>query len=171
MSDLHYTFRVEWSAEDDEWVGLVAEFPSLSWLADDPVEALQGIRGIVDEVVDDMRANEEEVPESLAERRYSGKFLVRTSPELHRRLAIEAAEQGVSINQWAVQKLSGRESAEHLSALQTLVVLLRDDVQPGVPGLRENGPSKANANTVARKKPVKVASASRRRPTKSIASG
>ena len=38
--------------------------------------------------------------------KYSGKFLVRTSPALHARLAVEAAEQNVSMNQWAVQKLA-----------------------------------------------------------------
>jgi predicted HicB family RNase H-like nuclease len=38
----------------------------------------------------------------------SGKFVVRTSPALHARLVIEAAEQNVSMNQWVVQKLSGR---------------------------------------------------------------
>ncbi len=29
----HYTYRVTWSSEDKEYVGLCAEFPSLSWLA------------------------------------------------------------------------------------------------------------------------------------------
>ena len=37
------TYRVEWSPADNEWVALVAEFPSLSWLAADPVEALRGL--------------------------------------------------------------------------------------------------------------------------------
>ncbi|MGV7292077.1 antitoxin HicB, partial [Mycobacterium kansasii] len=32
MNEYHYTYRVEWSPEDGEWVGLCAEFPSLSWL-------------------------------------------------------------------------------------------------------------------------------------------
>ena len=109
MSELHYTYRVEWSPEDEEWAGLVAEFPSLSWLDPDPVEAMRGIRDLVVDVVADMRAEGETVPEPLAERRYSGKVFVRTSPELHRRLTIEAAEQGVSVNQWAMQKLAERE--------------------------------------------------------------
>jgi len=108
VSELHYTYRVEWSPEDDEWVGLVAEFPSLSWLDPDLVEAMRGIRDLVESVVDDMRQTGETPPEPLAERRYSGKVFVRTSPELHRRLTIEAAEQGVSVNQWAMQKLAER---------------------------------------------------------------
>ncbi len=38
----HYTYRVTWSAEDEEFVGLCAEFPSLSWLAGSRDEALGG---------------------------------------------------------------------------------------------------------------------------------
>lgn len=111
MSGLHYTYRVEWSPEDGEWVGLVAEFPSLSWMDPDPVAAMQGVYKLVQEVVVDIQEAGEIPPEPLAERRYSGKVFVRTSPELHRRLTIEAAEQGVSINQWAMQKLAVRPLA------------------------------------------------------------
>ena len=46
MTD-HYTYRITWSAEDGEHVGLCAEFPSLSWLAPTPDEALAGIRRLV----------------------------------------------------------------------------------------------------------------------------
>ena len=42
-----YTYRVTWSEEDDEFVGLCAEFPSLSWLSDTPEESLKGIRSLV----------------------------------------------------------------------------------------------------------------------------
>lgn len=50
-----YTYRVTWSDEDNEFVGLCAEFSMLSWLAASPEEALKGIRSIVDECVEDMR--------------------------------------------------------------------------------------------------------------------
>jgi len=54
-----YTYRVTWSQEDDQCVGLCAEFPSLSWLANTPEKALRGIRKVVAEVVEDMHANKE----------------------------------------------------------------------------------------------------------------
>jgi predicted RNase H-like HicB family nuclease len=38
-----YTYRVTWSEEDEEYVGLCAEFPGLSWLASTPEEALAGV--------------------------------------------------------------------------------------------------------------------------------
>lgn len=100
-----YTYRVTWSEEDQQYVGLCVEFPGLSWLAASPVEALEGIRQVVADVVDDMTANGEEIPEPIALRQFSGKFLVRVPPELHRRLALEAAEAGVSLNRLASAKL------------------------------------------------------------------
>ena len=101
-----YTYRVTWSEEDEEYVGLCVEYPSLSWLAPTPQEALEGIRAVVADVVADMEASEETVPEPIALRYYSGKFTVRIPPDLHRRLALEAAESGISLNRLASAKLS-----------------------------------------------------------------
>jgi predicted HicB family RNase H-like nuclease len=78
-------------------VGLCAEFPSLSWLALTPEAALKGIRKVVADVVHDMREHGEEPPEPIASKRYSGKFMVRVPPEVHRDLALQAAEAGVSL--------------------------------------------------------------------------
>jgi predicted HicB family RNase H-like nuclease len=102
----HYTYRVVWSEEDAQWVGLCAEFPSLSWLAPTPEDALRGIRKTVAEVVKDMKAGGERVPEPISSRRYSGKFMVRVPPAVHRRLAVEAAEEEVSLNRLISAKLS-----------------------------------------------------------------
>ena len=102
----HYTYRVTWSAEDNEHVGLCAEFPSLSWLAPTPEKALGGIRRVVGEVVADMQASGEVIPEALAEKQYSGRFMVRVPSVVHRTLATEAAEQGVSINRLVSAKLA-----------------------------------------------------------------
>jgi predicted HicB family RNase H-like nuclease len=106
MSVDHYTYRVTWSPEDSEHVALCAEFPSLSWLARTPEAALKGIRQLVAEAVVDMHANGEEVPAPLAEKHYSGEFRVRIPPAVHRSLALQAAEQGVSLNRLASAKLA-----------------------------------------------------------------
>jgi predicted HicB family RNase H-like nuclease len=106
MSVDHYTYRVTWSAEDGEHVGLCAEFPSLSWLAKTPEAALKGIRRVVTDAVADIQATGETVPVPLAEKHYSGEFRVRIPPQVHRALATEAAEQGVSLNRLASAKLA-----------------------------------------------------------------
>jgi hypothetical protein len=85
----HYTYP----PEHREYVGRCIELP---W------------QQAVDEFVAERTADGEEVPAPLSERQYSGKFVVRTSPALHARLVIEAAEQKLSMNQWVVQELSGR---------------------------------------------------------------
>jgi len=102
----HYTYRVTWSPEDGEHIGLCVEFPSLSWLAASPEKALVGIRQVVTSVVKDMQDNGEEVPQPMADREYSGKFLVRVPPTIHRALAIRAAEEGVSLNRFVGAKLA-----------------------------------------------------------------
>jgi len=102
----HYSYRVIWSEDDSEYVGLCAEFPSLSWLAKSPEDALYGIREVVADVVIEMQKAGEIVPEPLSSKKYSGKFMVRVPPEVHRKLAMEAAESGVSLNRLASAKLA-----------------------------------------------------------------
>lgn len=101
----HYTYRVAWSAEDGEFVATVAEFPSLSWLAPSQFGALEGLEALLTDVIVDMQEQGEDVPEPLSERSYSGKFNLRLGEKLHREVAMHAAEENLSINQWVVRKI------------------------------------------------------------------
>lgn len=101
----HYTYRITWSANDEEYVGLCVEFPGLSWLSDSQEDALKGIRKVVVDVIEDMKNEGEDIPQPMATKKYSGKFMVRILPEQHRSLAIQAAETGVSLNRLASSKL------------------------------------------------------------------
>jgi predicted HicB family RNase H-like nuclease len=101
-----YTYRVTWSEEDEEHVGLCAEFPSLSWLDSSPEKALAGVRKLVKGVLTDMDSEGESIPEPIALKSFSGKFMVRVPPETHRMLAVQAAESGVSLNRLVSSKLS-----------------------------------------------------------------
>ena len=101
-----YTYRVMWSEEDEEFVGLCAEFPSLSWLAASPEDALKGIRNVVRKCLKDMAVSREEIPEAISSRKYSGKFMVRVPPEVHRHLVVKAAEAGISLNRVVSAKLA-----------------------------------------------------------------
>ena len=68
--------------------------------------ALRGIRQIVSQVVGDMDASGEAKPAPLAGKHYSGEFRVRIPPDVHRALAMQAAEQGISLNRLASAKLA-----------------------------------------------------------------
>ena len=102
----HYAYRLVWAAEDQEFVATCAEFPSVSWLDADQVEALKGLEVLVGEVLGDLEAEGEEVPQPSAERSFSGKLNLRPGSELHRRAALAAAEAGLSINSYLVSKVS-----------------------------------------------------------------
>lgn len=101
-----FTYRITWSAEDGSYLARCGEFPSLSWLARTPQAALAGIRKLVAQVLADMQGNGETPVQPLANRNFSGEFRVRIPPQMHRALAIEAAEQGVSLNRLVSAKLA-----------------------------------------------------------------
>ena len=84
----HYTYRVEWSPDDGEYIGRCIELPTPLKRAPSAHEALTAITAAADEYLN----------------------------ELQECLALEAAEQRVSMNQWVVQKLSGRELRRGLGA-------------------------------------------------------
>jgi predicted HicB family RNase H-like nuclease len=105
-----YTYRVTWSDEDSEYVGLCTEFPSLSWLAATRDEALHGIEALVRDVVADMKRRGETLPEPISTHDFSGTFKVRIPAALHRRLVMEAADSSVSLNRLVSMKLAITET-------------------------------------------------------------
>jgi len=102
----HYTYRVSWSEEDQEFVGTCFEFPSLSHLDENRHAALEGIEALVRDVVADMERENEVPPVPIADQRFSGNFQTRVPSDLHRRLTLEAAEAGVSLNRLVSYKLT-----------------------------------------------------------------
>ena len=57
-----YDYSVRWSEEDEAFLALVAEFPSLSAFGDTEAEALREIRFVVAAVLEDLRENGEPIP-------------------------------------------------------------------------------------------------------------
>lgn len=102
----YYSYRVVWSQEDQEHVGLCAEFPSLSYVNKDISKALKGISDLVSDVIDDMVKNNETIVEPISKRNYSGKFVVRITPQRHKELSLKAMEDGVSLNHYICDKLA-----------------------------------------------------------------
>jgi predicted HicB family RNase H-like nuclease len=104
-----YQYSVGWSEEDQAYIGTVAEFPSLAAHGDSFEDALKEILTVVTDVLVDLRDSGERVPEPFGKREYSGTLNVRMPKDLHRKLAIEAARQEVSLNQWIISKLASSE--------------------------------------------------------------
>jgi predicted RNase H-like HicB family nuclease len=68
-----YTYRVLWSEEDQQYVGVCSEFPLLSHLAGSPAEALDGVVMLVRTAIADMQKTMETAPIPLAIRRLGGR--------------------------------------------------------------------------------------------------
>ncbi|MDD2857853.1 MAG: toxin-antitoxin system HicB family antitoxin [Candidatus Nanopelagicales bacterium] len=100
-----YTYRLAWSVKEEEFIATVVEFPSLSWIADTREGALASLTSVVEEVLQDMLAEGEEIPTPWDERTFSGKFNLRLGPDLHRRIALEAAERHESMNTYVIKHL------------------------------------------------------------------
>lgn len=100
-----YSYKVAWSEEDKEFVGLCLEYPSLSALAKTPGIALKEIRFVVKNTVVSLQNEGEQIPEPLSLKKFKGNLTLRVPPEIHRKLASDAAEAGVSINQYILSKV------------------------------------------------------------------
>jgi len=93
-----YNYSVLWSEEDEAFVSRVTEFPSLAAHGKTQEKAIEELRQVVSIVIEDLISNRETVPLPIGKRKFSGKLNVRMSSELHRRLAVESEQQGVSLN-------------------------------------------------------------------------
>lgn len=100
-----YLYSVGWSEKDDAFIARVAEFPSLAAHGDTQEDALREIKDVVKFVLSDLKENKEPVPEPLGKRSFSGRLVLRMPEYLHRKLALEASQQGVSLNQLLNLKL------------------------------------------------------------------
>ena len=101
----HYLYSVGWSEADDSFVARVAEFPSLAAHGDTQEEALSEIKDVVGFVLNDLKESDEPIPEPFGKRSFSGKLVLRMPEYMHRQLAIEAMQQGISLNQLLNLKL------------------------------------------------------------------
>jgi predicted HicB family RNase H-like nuclease len=102
----HYTYRMEWSKEDDTHIARCLEFPSLAAHGDTSEKALTEIKKAVKASIKWMKEEKEEIPEPLGEADYSGNYALRMGKEKHRELTIEAKEYGISLNQLLLSKIS-----------------------------------------------------------------
>src|SRR5690625_850521 len=97
--------------EEGDWLAHLMEIPEISAFADTPEQALHELTLAWEGVKESYRKHGEAIPIAPARREYSGQFNVRIDKRLHRRLAVEAARAGISLNALVTQKLA--ENVEH----------------------------------------------------------
>jgi predicted RNase H-like HicB family nuclease len=100
-----YLYSVGWSEADAAFVARVAEFPSLAAHGATQEDAMREIKNVVEFVIQDLKENDEPIPEPVGKRSYSGRLVLRMPEYMHRQLALEAMQQGISLNQLLNLKL------------------------------------------------------------------
>jgi predicted RNase H-like HicB family nuclease len=103
----HYTKLVEWSNEDGCFVGSAPPIIGPCCHGDDEAKVYAELCRIVAEWIELLQNEGSSLPESLGKvSDFSGKFVLRLEPALHRRLAAKALASGESLNNFCVEKLA-----------------------------------------------------------------
>jgi len=90
----------------DYYYATVLEFDGCMSHGETKIEALENIQEAMAGWIQTKLENGFPVPSPIDESQYSGKFVLRIPKSLHARLAIEAEKEGVSLNQYALYRLS-----------------------------------------------------------------
>ena len=104
-----YTYRIEWSDEDEAYIGRCLEFPLLSSQEKTQDAALKEIRIAVEASVKWMKDEGEKLPEPLGTQKYKGRIVLRVPPEMHKELVVGSKEAGVSLNQFLLSRVARAE--------------------------------------------------------------
>lgn len=102
-----YDMKVFWSREDGEWIAVAPELPGCSASSDTPAAALTELETAMELWLAARHEKGWTIPRPIATREIKGKILIRLPKGQHRELLEQAAEQGVSLNQYCLWKLTG----------------------------------------------------------------
>jgi len=111
MIDKHkYLKLVEWSEEDKCYVGSIPGWIGKCCHGDDELKVYNELNIILDEWINIYKNEGMALPEST-NKKYSGKFVLRTGADLHKALALKALNEGDSLNSFVIKKLKKIVSA------------------------------------------------------------
>ncbi len=97
---------VEWSDEDGCFVGTCPGLMYGGIHGQDEAKVYAELCEAVEEVLEILEKDGHTLPEPLAGKKFSGKFVVRLEPALHRRLALKARVAGESLNSFVTKTLA-----------------------------------------------------------------
>jgi predicted RNase H-like HicB family nuclease len=103
----HYIKLVEWSEEDGCFVGSAPPLIGPCCHGNDETKVYAELCQIVEEWIEILATDGTPLPEATNDRRkYSGKFVLRVEPAMHRRLALKALAEGESLNSYCAKTLA-----------------------------------------------------------------
>jgi predicted HicB family RNase H-like nuclease len=101
----NYSKFVEWSDEDHCFIGRCPEIMGGGVHGKDEARVYAELCQAVEEMLELIHADGQPLPEPLGKKAFSGKFVLRVEPAIHRRLAAKALAAGESLNSYCVKAL------------------------------------------------------------------
>lgn len=151
MNNSAYSFRVVWSDEDDAFVAVCPEFPGVSAVGDSAEQALAEAKVALELMIETLEEEGVALPEPATLSDYSGQFRLRVPRTLHALLAERAADEGVSLNTYAVSILSaGVGSDRSLKQVQRCIGFMLGELRSDLYGtlLRSRHQTNTTASSV-----------------------
>jgi len=99
-----YLKIVEWSEEDNCYIGSVPGWIGKCCHGDDEMKVYQEVCEVIDEWIELYKKEGRSLPPP-SNKKYSGKFVLRTGSDLHQALAVRAMNEGESLNKFVVKVL------------------------------------------------------------------
>jgi len=101
----NYLKLVEWSDEDQCYIGTCPGFFGGGVHGDDECKVYNELCQVVDEWIDIYKQDGKPLPPATVNKDYSGKFNLRVGEDLHKILSISALKAGISLNAYCLQQL------------------------------------------------------------------
>lgn len=95
-----YVVTIAWSEEDQVYVAEAPELPGCATHGANMSEASKNIEDAIETWLKGAKESGYSIPDPVTTKNYSGKFVARIDPKLHRQLAIKSIEQGKSLNRF-----------------------------------------------------------------------
>jgi antitoxin HicB len=105
IESLEYQVNLAFDPRDEIYVARVPELENCHSHGDTPEEALSNVREAIELWIETAKAKHIPIPEPVSKRKFSGKFVLRTSVELHAQLVQAALVHGKSMNDLVVEIL------------------------------------------------------------------
>lgn len=101
-----YLKLVEWSEKDGRFVGSAPPIIGPCCHGATEAEVMAQLTPIVEEWIEVMLKDGHPLPAGTAGKKYSGQFVVRIAPELHKKASLKALARGESLNQFVAAALA-----------------------------------------------------------------
>jgi len=109
-----YSFNIEWSEEDQEFIATCPAFPGLSAFGETEEEALKEGKIALAGFIETFKSNNMALPEPVVHEAVSGKFQLRLPKSLHRLAVRMAGLESISLNSYIADAVRAKAAGDQI---------------------------------------------------------